>query len=331
MSDRVISSVGPYTGYTAAVSIDAANDYMLIQQSGVYKKVNRNTIFGVTGTPMDISTAQNVANKTLDNTNIFTIRRDRFTLQDSADTTKQAVFILSGITTATTRSYTLPNANVTLADTSTAQTLLLKTLTSPTITGGSISNSTISVDAIAEFTAANGVTIDSLNIKDGKLNTNNSVVTANVTDAAITPAKLIAGAGTGWTWQTWVPTLTNITLNNGTQIAKYTQIGKTIFFNWSLVMGTTSAIGTNPSITLPAASTANYLSNSKIGVGSFKAGTADGALWANINSTTAMSPVLMGAATTYVGPQGTITATVPGTWSGAAADYMNLSGFYEAA
>lgn len=48
---------------------------------------------------------------------------------------------------------------------------------------------TITTDTINENTAANGVTIDGLNIKDSKLNTNNSVVTANITDDAVTPAK----------------------------------------------------------------------------------------------------------------------------------------------
>ena len=64
-------------------------------------------------------------------------------------------------------------------------------LTSLTLTTPTITNPTITVDTIAEHTAANGVTIDSLNIKDGKLNTNDSVVTANITDDAVTAPKVV--------------------------------------------------------------------------------------------------------------------------------------------
>ncbi len=49
---------------------------------------------------------------------------------------------------------------------------------------------TITTNTINENTAANGVTVDGLNIKDGKLNTNDSVVTANITDDAVTSAKV---------------------------------------------------------------------------------------------------------------------------------------------
>ena len=50
--------------------------------------------------------------------------------------------------------------------------------------------SEIQVDTIAEKTSTNGVTVDGLNIKDSKLVTTNSVVTANITDANVTLAKL---------------------------------------------------------------------------------------------------------------------------------------------
>lgn len=71
--------------------------------------------------------AQTLTNKTLDNTNIITARDDRFTIQDNADTTKQAVFQASGITTGTTRTYSLPNATTTLVGDDATQTLTNKT------------------------------------------------------------------------------------------------------------------------------------------------------------------------------------------------------------
>jgi hypothetical protein len=49
----------------------------------------------------------------------FLAPANNFTLQDPTDTTKQATFVLSGITTGTVRNYTLPNLSGTLATTAT--------------------------------------------------------------------------------------------------------------------------------------------------------------------------------------------------------------------
>ncbi len=73
------------------------------------------------------------------------------------------------------------------------QTLTNKTLTSPVINTATISNPTLTTDTVSEFTGANGVAIDGLNIKDGALNTNDSVVTSNITAAAVTFSKVAAG------------------------------------------------------------------------------------------------------------------------------------------
>lgn len=83
------------------------------------------------------SSTNTLSNKTLDNSNIITVRDDRFTLQDDADNTKQAVFDLSSIPTASTRTFTLPASAGTLATTQTSQTFTNKTvnLTSNTLSG----------------------------------------------------------------------------------------------------------------------------------------------------------------------------------------------------
>jgi len=65
-------------------------------------------------------------------------------------------------------------------------------ITANTLTA--LSGSTIKADTIAETTGANGVAVDGLTIKDGKLNTNDSVVTANITDANVTSAKIAGDA-----------------------------------------------------------------------------------------------------------------------------------------
>jgi hypothetical protein len=58
------------------------------------------------------------------------------TLQDAADTTKQASFVLSGITAGQTRALTVPNFNGTIATLAGVETFTNKAITAPTIAGG---------------------------------------------------------------------------------------------------------------------------------------------------------------------------------------------------
>jgi len=87
------------------------------------------SIHGIADTSLLLNTTNTlgVANKTFDNTNVVTVKDTNLTIQDDADTTKQAKFQLSTITTGTTRTYTLPDASSTLVDLTSTQSMSGKT------------------------------------------------------------------------------------------------------------------------------------------------------------------------------------------------------------
>lgn len=179
---------------TTLSSVDRAADLFEVSDtsdSGNSKKTTVNSMLNVSSQPLALTDTQSPTNKTFDNTNIFTIRDDRLTLQDNSDTTKQAVFQLSGITTGTTRTYTLPDASSTLVNLSTAQTLTNKTLTSPTINTATISNPTLTVDTISEHTSANGVVVDGVTLKDSNVNATNLVAAGTL---SVTSTSTLTGA-----------------------------------------------------------------------------------------------------------------------------------------
>lgn len=319
------------TDYTAATTIDGTNDYLLIEQSSVYKRINRAVLLNIAGNPVGTTDVQSIANKILDNTNSVTVKDTLFFLQDDGDTTKQLQFQLSGITTATTRTLTIPNISDTIATLTATQVFTNKTLTSPVITGGTIDNSTITVDSISGHTSSTVVTVGGVQMSAGVVNTANAVNAVSIAASGVQPQALFAGTGTGWSWQTYTPTFANVTTGNGTVEGKYIQIGKTVFFSARFTFGNTSAFTGVVTATLPVTSV-NYTTNYTKIIGnidvydlSATAQFAGGIAW---KSTTVVEPDVIGTASTY-GNYSAITSTTPITW--ATGDVLDLHGFYEAA
>lgn len=313
--------------YTAATGIDAAADYLLIDpnSTGVYNKINRNTLLGLASAPLGLTDSQSPTNKIFNNTNTVTLKDTNFTLQDDGDTTKQANFQLSGITTANTRTLTVPDASGTITLNAATQTLTNKTLTSPTITGGTIDNSTITVDSISGHTVATTVTVANMQIANGVINTANAVTATSIAAGAVQPQALVSGSGSGWAWQTWSPTFTGLsggTLNYST----YTQIGKTVFFKIQYTMSGANVSGV-VTFTVPKTAVTNNTNIVSSMVQFVQSSTRYfGVIVAS--STTSFSIYVLNVASTYPGLSA-LSASVPFTWGNT--DILECSGYYEAA
>jgi hypothetical protein len=158
------------------------------------------------------------------------------------------------------------------------------------------------------------------------------LLTASAND---TPARLAVGAndlvlsadstqptGLKYTgsWTSWTPSgRTGLTVGNGSETAKYTQIGKIVYFLYDFVLGSTSAIGASfVQVALPKSNTndvwfgnANYLD----------AGVAN--YVGNIQITGGFFILK------YTDTASNITSTSPFTWG--TGDSLRVTGFYEVA
>lgn len=284
-------------------SVDRATDFLyVVDTSGTSStKMTVNGVLGITGNPVGTTDSQTLTNKILTTPTISSP-------------------VLSGTVTGT---YTLggtPTFPSSVATLTGVQTLTNKTLTAPIITNGSASNIALSLNAISEFTAGFGVTVDGLLIKDG-----------TVPDDLITPAKLLAGTGTSWAWQSWVPTWANLTVGNGVNASTYRQIGKNVYFKLKFTLGTTSSVGSAPTFSLPVTSISYGGAFSAV-IGSLA--LRDDSVPANVPgfvwwaSTTTAEPDVMNAAATYV-VGNALTSAVPFTWT--TGDVIQAIGMYEAA
>lgn len=141
---------------------------------------------------------------------------------------------------------------------------------------------------------------------------------------------LSRAGGSAWAWTAWTPTLTNLTLGNGTVTALYARIGNIIVARISFIMGTTSAVSGSPTFSLPvtAAAYAGTNTTQQVGVGRYLDNSA--------GNTYPSAPTMQSTTTIrmlhYSGsPLGyaSTSATQPFTW--ATNDEIHIDFFYEPA
>jgi hypothetical protein len=158
-----------------------------------------------------------------------------------------------------------------------------------------------------------------------------SAVARTVADV-YTQTQVDAKIGTNG-WVTWTPTTTGITVGNGTLITKYSLIGKTCNFKFFFKLGSTSAITSPVSFTLPFA--VNQTSDFQIADFPLMIHDAGAAVYygrADVGFSTSnnniVEPFLTSTTGTYASPV-SLSATVPMTWT--TSDKLVISGTYEAA
>jgi len=312
-------------------NVDRSADYILVYDFNAAKLVrsNVNSLLDLLSHPVGINDVQTMTQKTLTAPNISSP-------------------ILSGTITGT---YTLggtptfPSSVVTLNG---IQTLTNKVITSPTINTANIVNPTLTVNIISEHTAANGVTIDGLNIKDGALVTANSVPNAALAGAIVNTklatgtdgvanAQLNTTAGDiGGAWLTFIPTINNLILGAGTKTGKYSLGGKTVTWEVEVICAADTVFAVGPvSIDPPITPNTRYTNSARfMPIGNsfwHDAGTGvfAGACFFDFASASGkIVPCIYGTAGTYAS-RTTTTTGVPFTL--AATDTLSFCGQYEAA
>lgn len=101
-------------GFSSAVS---GTDYAPATSGSAILKGNGSGGFSSASAGTDYTSptgTENLQNKTLDDTNAITVKDGSFTLENTASTTKKAVFSIASVTAGQTRTITVPDSNTTL-------------------------------------------------------------------------------------------------------------------------------------------------------------------------------------------------------------------------
>jgi hypothetical protein len=182
------------------------------------------------------------------------------------------------------------------------------------------------------------VTSDDANaIQNAIVDAKGDLITATAAD---TPARLAVGAnglvltadsaestGLKWSggWTTWTPTITNLTLGNGTLTARYQKVANTIHFQFRILFGSTTSVGGDTRFTVPENHDGNFFGNLYSIAWDDSAGKAYPMAAFSFSSADIYLRAIETNAT-YAGSQA-LSSTIPFTW--ATSDILSCSGFYE--
>ena len=134
----------------------------------------------------------------------------------------------------------------------------------------------------------------------------------------------VPNAETAWT--SYTPTWTNLTVGNGTQAFRYKQIGKTVYVQGLITLGSTSSVGGLIQFTNPVNQNSSNLQCVKTDTLLYRGGFNVGILYPN--GADKWYVRVINSNSTYAGTTDT-SSTVPGTWT--TSDFITVSYFYEAA
>jgi hypothetical protein len=146
-------------------------------------------------------------------------------------------------------------------------------------------------------------------------------VAGDVVDAA--DLNTIAGA-----FDAFTPTLTNLTLGNGTATGYKKKVGRIVFFWVQITLGSTSSVTGGVRVDLPETANAAGAGGFDVSFFDDSAGAATGYFTGGaIMETTYVALRAVGTAATYGGLTG-LSSTIPFTW--ATSDWIRVAGWYEA-
>ena len=144
-------------------------------------------------------------------------------------------------------------------------------------------------------------------------------------DVALTSTATELNALDGQTgaWTAYTPTLTNLTLGNGTMVAAYCKIGRLVNHRIKIIFGSTTSVGGNIGIAPPVTPNANYV----YGIGSVNFEDALTNVFPGVQYASGTLKVLDSSGTHTF--EAIVNATNPMTWT--TDDKIHIRGSYESA